>query len=92
MLYDLVRQEEIGQLRLARMVQNHHTMNWERYKKLLEDCSSIVDCGVHYIDVLQWITGSPVVEVGGMETWIETDSRHPNYGMITLRQHRMKLK
>ncbi len=82
---ELIRGGAIGTLRLARMVQNHHAMDWARYKRLLEDTSPLVDCGVHYIDVLQWFTGSSIVEVSGMETFIDPGCGHPNYGMMTLR-------
>ncbi len=75
----------IGSLRLMRMVQNHHTMNWDRYGRLLEDCSPIVDCGVHYIDVMQWLSGVPVVEVSGFGTKIDPDAPRMNYGMMTAR-------
>lgn len=84
-VHDLIREGVIGNLRLARMVQNHHVIDWERYKRLLQDCSPIVDCGVHYIDVLQWFAGSPVVEVGGMEACLDKDSPGPNYGILTMR-------
>ena len=56
----LIAQGAIGELKLMRMVQNHHAMNWSRYRRLLEDCSPIVDCGVHYIDVMQWFAGCRV--------------------------------
>ncbi|MDD4545666.1 MAG: Gfo/Idh/MocA family oxidoreductase [Oscillospiraceae bacterium] len=80
---ELLQSGEIGNIRVIRMVQNHHAMDWERYNRLLDDCSPIVDCGVHYIDIMQWFTGSPVIEVGGIGTRIEPDTEHPNYGLIT---------
>ncbi|MEG0457589.1 MAG: Gfo/Idh/MocA family oxidoreductase, partial [Oscillospiraceae bacterium] len=69
---------------VMRMVQNHHTMNWDRYKKLLEDCSPIVDCGVHYVDVMQWFTKAKVVSVSGMGARLDydIDEKNYNYGMI----------
>lgn len=84
-MQQMIAQGAIGELRLMRMVQNHHTMNWGRYRRLLEDCPPIVDCGVHYIDVMQWFSGSRVCQVSGIGTYLEPDSRHPNYGMITLK-------
>ena len=81
----LIAQGAIGELKLMRMVQNHHAMNWSRYRRLLEDCSPIVDCGVHYIDVMQWFAGCRVCQVSGIGASLEPDSKHPNYGMITLK-------
>ena len=63
---DLIRSGAIGRLKTVRMTQNHHALDWERYRRLLEDCSPILDCGVHYFDVLQWFTGSAITEVMGM--------------------------
>ena len=84
-VHDLIREGAIGNFRLARMVQNHHAMDWVRYRRLLQDCSPIVDCGVHYIDILQWFAASPIVEVSGMETSLDKDSPGPNYGILTMR-------
>ena len=78
----LIHSGEIGNLRLMRMVQNHHAMNWERYKKLLENCPPIVDCGVHYLDVMQWFSGSKIRQVSGISTKLDPDSPTENYGMI----------
>ena len=91
---ELIRGGAIGTLRLARMVQNHHAMDWARYKRLLADTSPLVDCGVHYIDVLQWFTGSSIVEVSGMETFIDPGCGErpaappPFHGMGALHQQK----
>jgi len=82
---DFIHRGEIGNLKLIRMVQNHHAMNWPRYQRLLEDCSPIVDCGVHYIDVMQWFSGSRVVEVSGMGCKLDEDAVRDNYGMIHIK-------
>lgn len=74
----------IGSPIVIRMVQNHHTMDWSRYEKLLEDCPPIIDCGIHYIDVMRWFTGAEIVKVGGITA--VTDSEVPtgsyNYCML----------
>lgn len=80
---ELIQSGAIGRLRMIRMVQNHHAMNWNRYKRLMEDCPPIVDCGVHYFDIMQWFTGARIVEIGGFGTWIERDTECPNYGLVT---------
>lgn len=83
----LICEGTIGQMKLIRMVQNHHCKDWERYKKLMESCSPIVDCGVHYIDVMQWFADSIVVSVNGFGSRIDNDlpNNMYNYGVINIR-------
>ncbi|NJP41328.1 Gfo/Idh/MocA family oxidoreductase [Oscillospiraceae bacterium HV4-5-C5C] len=81
---ELIQSGAIGRLRLMRMVQNHHAKDWPRYQRLMADCPPVVDCGVHYIDVMQWVTGAQVREVSGMGCRIDPDAVRDNYGMIQL--------
>lgn len=83
---ELIEQGTIGELRVVRMVQNHHCKDWPRYYRLLQDCSPILDCGVHYFDLLQWYTGSPIVAVGGIGTCVGEDLKDGiyNYGVANL--------
>ena len=84
---EMIRSGRLGDIRLIRMVQNHHIMNKERYMRLLEDCSPIVDCGVHYVDVIRWFTGLEVEDIRGMGG-IVSRVVPPNtydYGMITMK-------
>ena len=83
---ELISQGAIGELQVARMVQNHHCKDWPRYRRLLQDCSPILDCGVHYFDLLQWYTGSPIVAVGGIGTRVgeDLDGDIYNYGIANL--------
>ena len=39
---------------------------WEVHKALMQTTPPIVDCGVHYVDVMLQITDAPAVEVRGM--------------------------
>ena len=82
---ELIQSGVIGELKVIRMVQNHHAINWERYKRLLRDCTPLVDCGVHYIDVMQWVSQSRVCEVRGMSCKIDADSPGDNYGMMQVK-------
>lgn len=83
---ELIQNGAIGQLRLARMCQNHHTTHeWERHRRLLEDCSPAVDCGVHYYDIIQWFTGSKITEVTGFGATTQDDAPRDNYNLITFR-------
>lgn len=40
--------------------------NWDVHKALMQTTSPLVDCGVHYVDVMCQITDAPPVEVRGM--------------------------
>jgi predicted dehydrogenase len=82
---ELIHSGVIGDVKLMRMVQNHHTMDWPRYKKLLESCPPIIDCGVHYFDVMQWFTGAKIISVGGINSIIGNDvpEHSYNYGIVT---------
>ena len=75
----MIKDGAIGELKMIRVVQNHHAKDWKRYKRLLNDCSPAVDCGVHYFDVMQWLSGSPIVSVTGMDTRLDEDCVHNNY-------------
>lgn len=82
----LIAAGEIGQLRLARMVQNHHIIDSERYHSLLRECSPLLDCGVHYFDLLQWLSGGRITAVSGFGTRISSEFQdvEMDYGMANL--------
>ncbi len=46
--------------------QQSSAANWETHKNLLRSASPIVDCGVHYVDVMCRMTGSRPVSVTGL--------------------------
>ena len=83
---ELISQGVIGKLKIARMVQNHHIMNENRYHQLLRECSPLLDCGVHYYDLLQWFTGSKIQRVGGFGTRVSAEFTDIafDYGLATL--------
>ena len=84
---ELIRSGAIGRLKTVRMTQNHPALDWDRYRRRLEDCSPILDCGVHYFDVLQWFTGSSITQVMGMGAVVDADLKPGrfNYGIVTMR-------
>lgn len=84
---EMIRSGQLGDIRLIRMVQNHHIMNKARYMRLLEDCSPIVDCGVHYVDVIRWFTGLEVVDISGMGGIVSkvVPENTFDWGMITMK-------
>jgi predicted dehydrogenase len=57
---------------------------WEIHKKLLASTSPVVDCGVHYLDVMLQITDSRPIQVRGMGVRLsdEIDSTQVNYGHL----------
>ncbi|MER8832783.1 Gfo/Idh/MocA family oxidoreductase [Mesorhizobium sp. M0045] len=58
--------------------------SWETHKQLMQTTSPIVDCGVHYLDVMLQITDARPVEVRGMGLRL-TDEIAPtmyNYGHL----------
>lgn len=86
-IYNMIADGAIGSPIIMRMVQNHHTMDWPKYKKLIEETSPIIDCGVHYIDVMRWFTGAEITEVSGIcqKTEMDLPDGKYNYGMITVK-------
>lgn len=83
----MIQNGDIGFPIIMRMVQNHHTMNWERYLNLIKETSPIVDCGVHYMDVMRWFTGEDIIEVSGIGARTEKDVPEDkyNYGFVTVK-------
>lgn len=52
---------------------------WNRALRLLKDTSPLIDCGVHYVDMMRWVTDSEPVYVSGVGTRINTDVPKNNY-------------
>lgn len=57
---------------------------WHTHKQLMKSTSPIVDCGVHYLDVMCQITDANPVEVRGMGVRLsdEVDPEMYNYGHL----------
>ncbi len=87
MVAKMIQEGAIGKPVVMRMAQNHHTMNWDRYLILLKEAPPIIDCGVHYMDVMQWFTGEKIVDVSGIGARTEMDVPQGmyNYGLVTVR-------
>ena len=58
--------------------------NWETHKNLLRSTSPIVDCGVHYVDVMCRMTGARPVSVNGIGARLADDITpgQINYGHL----------
>jgi predicted dehydrogenase len=64
--------------------QQSHGPAWNWHRNLMESMSPIVDCGVHYVDVMCQMTGSRPVRVGAIGARL-TDELKPgmyNYGQL----------
>ncbi|WP_170593429.1 Gfo/Idh/MocA family protein [Ruegeria arenilitoris] len=57
---------------------------WETHKALMQTASPIVDCGVHYVDVMCQITDAQPVRVNGMGLRLSDEIAHDmyNYGQF----------
>jgi predicted dehydrogenase len=61
--------------------------NWDNnIINLLKDVSPIVDCGVHYIDMMRWFTGEEVTSINGLgqKFYSEQDAKNNNYELVNL--------
>jgi predicted dehydrogenase len=58
--------------------------NWGTHKNLLKSTSPIVDCGVHYVDVMCRMTGARPVRVSGIGARLANDivAGQVNYGHL----------
>lgn len=81
---EMIQSGVIGTLRFIHFVQNHHAINWPRYRRLLEDCPPVLDCGVHYLDAMQWISGQKIVQVKGGSFLIDSDAPRDNYSIVNV--------
>lgn len=81
---ELVQEGVIGSMRFIRFVQNHHALNWKRYKRLLEDCPPVLDCGVHYLDVMQWVSGQKICKIRSTSFKVDKDAPCDNYWNVQM--------
>lgn len=77
---------ELGGPYVFRMNLNQQSSGatWETHRQLMKTTSPIVDCGVHYLDVMCQITDANPVEVRGMGVRLsdEIDAGMYNYGHL----------
>ena len=55
---------------------------WMWHKNLIDSLIPIVDCGVHYVDVMCQLTGAKPVRVHGIGATLWADAAKPNYGHL----------
>jgi len=61
--------------------------HWYTHKQLMKSMSPIVDCGVHYVDIMCLMTGSKPISVSAIGARLsdEIDSEMYNYGQLQVR-------
>jgi predicted dehydrogenase len=62
--------------------QQSHGETWEWHKRLLNSCSPIVDCGVHYVDVMCQMTPAKPVRVHALGANLTNEVPMYNYGAL----------
>src|SRR5690606_6346591 len=55
---------------------------WAWHKNLIDSLIPIVDCGVHYVDVMCQLTGARPVRVHGIGAKLWEEAAQPNYGHL----------
>ena len=67
--------------------QQSHGTHWQTHKQLMKSMSPIVDCGVHYVDIMCMMTQSFPVSVSaiGVRLSREVDDNMYNYGQLQVR-------
>ena len=55
---------------------------WTWHKNLIDSLIPIVDCGVHYVDVMCQLTGAKPVRVHGIGAKLWDEAAKPNYGHL----------
>ena len=60
---------------------------WATHKAIMATTSPLVDCGVHYVDVMSQMTGSPPISVSAVAARLteEIDPTTYNYGQLQVR-------
>lgn len=84
---NMIRDGVIGKPIVMRLVHNRNTLgSWPKYHALIEETSPIIDCGVHYVDVMRWFTGEEIVTVDavGTATVPGLSPGKYNYGMLNV--------
>ncbi|MDJ1486197.1 Gfo/Idh/MocA family oxidoreductase [Cytophagaceae bacterium YF14B1] len=81
--------QQIGKPLVMRMNLNQqsHGYMWDVHRNLMKSLSPIVDCGVHYIDVMCQMTRSKPVQVNAIGARLTEDipAGNYNYGQLQIR-------
>ncbi|SMY09420.1 Gfo/Idh/MocA family protein [Flavimaricola marinus] len=76
--------QTLGKPLVMRMNLNQQSSGpaWFGHKNLIDSLIPIVDCGVHYVDVMCQMTGAKPVRVHGIGASLWADVRQQNYGHL----------
>jgi predicted dehydrogenase len=55
---------------------------WNWHKNLMESLTPLVDCGVHYVDIMCQMTRAKPVRVHGIGAKLSDETRQQNYGAL----------
>ena len=75
---------ELGTPLVFRMNLNQQSngQTWEWHKRLMDSFPPIVDCGVHYVDVMCQMTKAKPVKVHAVGARLTNEVQKQNYGML----------
>jgi predicted dehydrogenase len=62
--------------------QQSNGLAWTWHKNLIDSLTPLVDCGVHYVDVMCQLTGAKPVRVHGIGAKLWDDAAKQNYGHL----------
>jgi predicted dehydrogenase len=76
--------QRLGKQLVMRMNLNQQSRGpaWNWHRDLMQSLMPIVDCGVHYVDVMCQMTGARPVRVHGIGARLAKDVEVPNYGHL----------
>ena len=78
--------QKLGKPLVMRMNLNQQSSGaaWKTHQALLQSCSPVVDCGVHYVDVMCQMTRSRPLRVSGISARLSDDlpAGQFNYGQL----------
>jgi len=74
----------LGKPLVMRMNLNQQSFGkaWAGHKQLMKSLSPIVDCGVHYVDVMCQMTGAKPVRVHGIGAHLSKETKMYNWGHL----------
>ena len=62
--------------------QQSNGQTWDWHKRLLNCFPPIVDCGVHYVDVMCQMTKAKPIKVHAIGAQLTNEVKQQNYGML----------
>jgi len=80
----IARSKTLGKPLVMRMNLNQQSKGeaWGWHRNLMESLTPLVDCGVHYVDVMCQMTGAKPVRVHGIGAKLSAETKVQNYGHL----------